>query len=64
MTEIEKIEKYIKQTKISDKCNYCMRVAEWTAIADKGSRIDAVGLAFNFGRAKGYRAAMKENGGK
>ena len=41
-----------------------MCVAEWAAIADKGSRIDAVGLAFNFGRAKGYRAAMKENGGK
>lgn len=65
MTEIEKIEKYIKESGIEKLDKYSMHVSEWTAIShNKGCMIDNVGLAFKFGLAKGYRAAMKENGGK
>lgn len=60
MTEIEKIQKYIDRTKIQDPLKYNLRASEWIAIVNTNDILDAVSLAFNFGRAKGYRAAKKE----
>ena len=37
-----------------------MSVAEAFALADMGGEINAVSLAFEYGRAKGYRAAKAE----
>ncbi len=58
MNELEKIQKYIDDTKIQERdrgaCELYMR--EWKALANKGDIGDAVALAFYYGRAKGYRA--------
>lgn len=60
MTEIEKIQRYIARTKIKDAPALGMRPREWVSIGNSGSTLDAVALAFEYGRAKGYRAAKAE----
>ena len=59
---IKRIERYIENTApISN--YYDASLEEMAAILDlkKGNRgFDAVSLAFDYGRAKGYRQAMKE----
>lgn len=64
MTEIEKIQRYIKRTGIPlQTCvRYSMGCKEWLALAHHGPDAvwDAVALAFDYGQAKGYRAAMSE----
>lgn len=63
MTEIERIRKYVKDTKIPDDLSdwYCIDVSELTALY-KDSRKDvyaSIMLAFEYGKAKGYRAARR-----
>ena len=62
MTEIEKIKRYIARTGVGykDTSPYHMSVAEAFALADMGGEINAVSLAFEYCRAKGYRAAKAE----
>ncbi|MDE6903329.1 MAG: hypothetical protein K2P22_11395 [Lachnospiraceae bacterium] len=65
MREIEKIKRYIERTKmgIKNPIQYAMNVAETLELLNM-AQIDnpfgAISLAFNYGRAKGYRAAKAE----
>lgn len=59
MSEIEKIQRYIENTKIKNRGMYCMRYCEAAGL-HTFSRTDLFGalcLAFDYGMAKGYRAA-------
>ena len=67
MTEIEKIERYVKRTKMEGHSLnvYEMNLAEAFALAiqaheDNDLPISIINLAFTYGRAKGYRAAKAE----
>lgn len=63
MTEIEKMQRYIERTKL-DKNRMCLDFSEACALAKEAKTADAalemVALAFNYGKAKGYRAAKAE----
>lgn len=62
MTEIEKIQSYIAQPtsgKFPLSTRYQMGISETLALS-RMNPTDAVCLAFDYGRAKGYRAAKKE----
>jgi len=64
MSEIEKIKRYITETNVSteDAETCCMYVSEMKALYDDLHRdaFEAMRLIFNYGRAKGYRAAKTE----
>ena len=62
MTEIEKIHQYIKRTKMNkpDSCQMSITEVLKLANAAKETPADIVCLAFDYGRAKGYRAAKAE----
>lgn len=66
MTEIEKIQQYIERTNMKRKTQdkYAMNMKEIFELVHKaqGSCFpsDAICLAFDYGRAKGYRAAKEE----
>lgn len=67
MSEIEKIERYIERTKIKrdNRAPYCMRCVEWLAlctfaVSSKANVVDAIDIAFRYGRAKGERHARRE----
>lgn len=63
MDTIEKIQGYIKRTKVDDS-RYYLGFIEARAIAKAAHTyddvLDAVSLAFKYGQAKGYRAAKAE----
>ena len=61
MSRIEKMEKYIERTGDLGTM-YSLSIVEAQALVEiwKQNRIEAILLAFNYGRAKGYRAARKE----
>lgn len=61
MSEIEKIKRYIDKTKFNND-RYSLLFDETIKMAHfaDDSPIEAVLLAFNYGRAKGYRAAKAE----
>jgi len=64
MSEIEKMKKYIERTKL-DKYRYCLSMAEGFSLAHMAREtndfpFEVVTLAFNYGKAKGYRAAKAE----
>lgn len=66
MTEIEKMQRYIERTKMKEKSptSYAMNYSEAAELAHKarGSNlpIEVISLAFEYGKAKGYRAAKAE----
>lgn len=66
MTEIEKIQQYIERTnmKLSDPYRYAMNMSEAFELARQAREsklpVDVISLAFDYGLAKGYRAARKE----
>lgn len=67
MSEIEKIKRYISQTKMSAQVEtrYGMDITEAFNLANQayennGLPIEIISLAFSYGQAKGYRAAKKE----
>ena len=61
MSEIEKMQKYIERTKIKDAGNtYTMLCKDIVALLNEENQSDAILLAFDYGRAKGYRAAKAE----
>ena len=62
MSELERIRKYIDKTKCRDD-RYDATLSEINLFAQlcmEGQRVRAVMLAFNDGRAKGYRKGRKE----
>lgn len=58
MTTLEKVKKYIRDTKVPEPVayRYVLRVDEAESFA-KLDIYDGMALAFAYGRAKGYRAA-------
>ena len=67
MSEIEKMKRYIERTKmdIKNPLQYAMNMREafeLARMAQTGSNlsIEAISMAFNYGQAKGYRAAKAE----
>ena len=57
---IKKIEKYIKNTKTAKNKRYDMSLNEAVAVYRQEPQIYGITLAFEYGRAKGYRAAQNE----
>ncbi len=62
MSEIEKMQKYIERTKMENGHLYQMNMREMLDLAHTAAEtpIDVVCLAFEYGKAKGYRAAKAE----
>ena len=64
MTEIEKMKRYIERTKMGMADNYCLvhcEIVEMLNTAtDVDSMFDVITLVFDYGKAKGYRAAKAE----
>ena len=65
MTEIEKMQKYIERTKLDDGGHYKIGMHEAFELARQAYKlndlpIEIISLAFNYGKAKGYRAAKAE----
>ena len=62
MSELERIRKYIDKTKCRDD-RYDVTISEINLLARfsvDGHPVEAVILAFDYGRAKGYRKGRKE----
>mgnify|MGYP001066665055 FL=1 len=62
MGTIEKIRQYIKDSKAPRNGKYDATFKEVIDIASEMGPIEAVAFAFDYGRAKGYRAAKAEKG--
>lgn len=64
MTEIEKMKRYIERTKMSEKTthNYAIGSAEIGVFFDEIEKdwFGTICMIYNYGRAKGYRAAKAE----
>lgn len=62
MNELEHINRYIERTKLGRLSAYQLRIQEGLALADAArvSPADMICLAFEYGMAKGYRAARAE----
>ena len=67
MSEIEKMQMYIERTKmdIKNPLQYAMNMRQAFELAgmaktDSSLSIEAISMAFNYGQAKGYRAAKAE----
>lgn len=62
MEVLQSIQDYINHTKVKNAGAYCMCVGELRALHDLSERdlCSAFCLAFDYGRAKGYRAAKAE----
>ncbi len=62
MNEIEKIKRYIERTKISYPSRYEMSLLEAVVLegAAAENALDAVYIAYLYGRAKGFRSAKAE----
>ena len=60
MSEIEKMKRYIEGNKGLYNTRYDVRSKEILAMVLEMEILDAVMLAFSYGRAKGYRAAKAE----
>ena len=63
MSTQEKMQKYIDNTKIRNRVRYSMPLSEAMAMRQIGKDdvFQALTLAFEYGMAKGYRAAKKED---
>lgn len=65
MSEIERMQRYIERTKMKGADNYCLVYGEAVEMIQVGQDtidglFDVISLAFNYGKAKGYRAAKAE----
>lgn len=65
MSEIERMKRYIERTHAKKADGYCLVHSELRELMKMGQAsadalFEAVGLAFNYGKAKGYRAAKAE----
>lgn len=60
MSEIEKMRSYIEKHGAPSNPRYDMSIKEALAVAHELGGIEAVNMAFVYGKAKGYRAAKTE----
>lgn len=63
MTRLQENKGYIRRTKIRDAKRYALESRDIPVFRELANRdtYEAVFMAFEYGRAKGYRAAKKEN---
>lgn len=65
MSDLERMKGYIRRTKINPKARdlYSMRICEMAALHDEPRfrLYDIICMAFDYGMAKGYRLAKKED---
>lgn len=53
------VDRFIQKVTVNDR--YDMKTMEWIALANSDqNRYDVIGTTFNFGYARGYRAAIAE----
>ena len=69
MSEIEKMKRYIERTKLNPNDRFYLDMAEAFELAHQARgaidlSLEAISLAFNYGKAKGYRAAKAEGRAK
>ncbi len=68
MSEIEKMKRYIERTKMGRADNYGLVFREVVELlhtaTDTNSMFEIIALAFNYGKAKGYRAAKAKGRAK
>ena len=57
---LEKIQQYIQRTPGSNNHKYALNLMEWFSMRQIDSDWSSIVTAFNYGRAKGYRAAKAE----
>ena len=61
MSEIEKMRRYIERTNMNKADNHCLVYREAVELlhtaTDVSSMFEVIALAFDYGKAKGYRAA-------
>ncbi len=65
MSEIEKMKQYIERTNTNKADRYYLNYCEAVELGRKmresdGSMLEIIGLIFEYGKAKGYRAAKAE----
>ena len=60
MSEIEKMKRYIELTNVTISDRYEIGLLEVGELKRAEDSVDAIYLAFLYGRAKGYRAAKAE----
>ena len=65
MSEIEKIKRYIQRTRLNENDGYYLGRAEILALMTAASKdtdcmFKTIATAFNYSKAKGYRAAKAE----
>ena len=65
MSEIEKIKRYIERTRLKEDDGYYLGHLEILSLMNEASKdvncaFEAIKTAFNYGKAKGYRAAKAE----
>lgn len=65
MSEIEKMQRYIERTKLDKNSRFGLSTTEAFELAHKARTMaefpmEVICLAFNYGKAKGYRAAKAE----
>lgn len=66
MSEIEKIKRYIQRTRLKEDDGYYLNIAEAMELTAEAAHNNStavaniINLAFNYGKAKGYRAAQAE----
>lgn len=58
MTDVEKIRRYIERTGAEFPSTYHLSMEELEALKNMG-KLEALALAFDYGRAKGYRYSGK-----
>ena len=64
MTKIEKMKKSLERTKLGKDRRFCMDYLEGRELLDaihsSPSQLEIISLVFDYGKAKGYRAAKAE----
>lgn len=61
MSEIERMQRYIERTHVKDERDaFCMRSRQIKTILNEVDLVEGIILAFDYGKAKGYRAAKAE----
>ena len=65
MSELERIQRYIARTGMNKNGKCCLMLQDTVALLHKGlasedDLFETILLAFDYGRAKGYRAARRE----
>ncbi len=62
MSDVEKMNTYIRNTRMGETADFSLRTRELQAVylmIQNGKAFEALEMIFNYGRAKGYRMARE-----